>query len=186
MNRFKELRDIVQCRFSDTSLLGLHPRLAEKARIAISALEEMIAFSEGNDISSLGISYSDLTPIRTAFFAALDKTGEKAQALGYRPLVGYLGQRSERFDIPSPVLVTLGSETSARVALVIVEFTDTNDAGYGDWASARARVAGIFADMDDATERLRTLTSAIRTISTALDEMARPQQASKLSTGPSF
>lgn len=186
MRYLRDLRKVLQLDQSETGLSGLHPRLAEKARQAMATLEEMVSFSEGNHISTLGIDPMNLSAVASVFFAALDRTGAKAQDLGYRPQVGYLGRRVERFEVPSPMVITVGSETSARVALVVVVFTDYNAAGYGDWQSAYGEVAGIFSDMESATQRLRELVNAVKTLDTALDEMNRPEAKSTPKYGPSF
>ena len=185
MNQFKRLRSLLEADYTETSFAGLHPRLAEKASQALATLNRLMAETEAHHITDLGLD-GPVPFVSGAFFAAMDKTGEKANELGYTPAVAWLGQRVDRYETPSPVVVTLASETSGRVSLIIVIFTDTNAAGYGEWTTAQAEVGGIFDSLDEAKAELRAITQAVQVLNQAMGEIARGEHKPSQAFGPSF
>jgi hypothetical protein len=185
MNTFNQLRSLLEADYTESSFSGLHPRLAEKASQALATLDRLIGETQAHHITDLGLDGP--TPyVSGAFFAAMDKTGAKANELGYMPAVAWLGQRVERYETPSPVVVTLGSEVSPRTALIVVTFTDTNAAGYGDWSTANAQVGGLFESLDDAKAELRAIAQAVQVLNQAMSEMARAEHKPAQAFGPSF
>lgn len=138
-----------------TEFAGLHPRQQATLEAARSVLRGISC----EPLHTLGLDTAwDVAPYA---FAAWDKTGEKAQALGYMPKAVSMGERVELYEVPSPIMVTVASSTSRAAALVVVVFTATNEMGYGDWGTADAFVEGIYDDLDEAEERFVTIQKAL-------------------------
>jgi hypothetical protein len=182
----QHLREVLELGFHDSAFEGLHPNLQSRAHEALSVLNRMMAETDAHHLSDLGLD--GVNPhVTSAFFAALDKTGEKAQELGYRPLVGYLTERVDLYETPGPVIVTLGSEDSPRMALIIVRFTTFADSGYGDWTSAVGEVAGVFETHDEAKVELQAIVRAIKTLKTVMNATDKRNESLKApATRPSF
>lgn len=185
MNSFKHLREVMSLDFTDTSFAGLHPRLQANAEEAMSVLNDMVAGCDAHHISDLGLDGAS-GPVANAFFAAMDRTGERAAELGYTPTIAYLGPRVDRYEVPSPVAVTLGSETSPAAAVVIVRFHDVSTTGYGDWATATALVAGIHPTLDDAADSVKAIGRAVGVLNAAMTELTRAEAKVNNRYGPSF
>jgi hypothetical protein len=182
----QHLREVLELGFHDSAFEGLHPNLQTRAHDALSVLNRMVAETDAHHLSDLGLD--GVNPhVTTAFFAAVDKTGEKAIQLGYRPLVGYLTERVDLYETPGPVIVTVGSEDSPRMALVIVRFTTYADSGYGDWTTAVGEVAGVFGTHDEAKVELTAIVRAIKTLKTVMNATDKRNEGRKASaSGPSF
>ena len=182
----QHLREVLELGFHDSAFEGLHPNLQTRAHDALSVLNRMVAETDAHHLSDLGLD--GVNPhVTSAFFAAKDRTGEKATQLGYRPLVGYLSEPVDLYEVPGPVIVTLGSEDSPRMALVIVVFHDYTDDGWGDWKTATGMVAGVFDTQDQATDELRAIVSAIKTLKTVMNATDKRNESRKASaSGPSF
>ncbi len=188
----QDLREQWEIRLHETSLDGFHPNYQNMMNDALSVLEEAINFSDGNHISVLGLDPMNLSALAKVFFAALDRTGAKAQDLGYQPTVATLGRRAQRFtpaaELPLTVM-TIASETSARVAVVGIRFSDLNPSGYGDWATAEGFVFGIHSCMDDAVGQIASLSKAFQMLNQAMfGTGARPEHTRVRSAdnAPSF
>lgn len=182
----QHLREVLELGFHDSAFEGLHPNLQTKAHEAMSVLNRMVAETDAHHLSDLGLD--GVNPhVTTAFFAALDKTGEKAQELGYRPLVGYLSERVDLYEVPGPVIVTLGSEDTPRMALVIVIFHDFTDSGWGDWSTATGMVAGVLDSHDEAKAELTAIVKAIKTLKTVMNATDKRNESLKApASRPSF
>jgi hypothetical protein len=182
----QHLREVLELGFHDSAFEGLHPNLQSRAHEAMSVLNRMMAETDAHLLSDLGLD--GVNPfVTSAFFAALDKTGEKAQELGYRPLVGYLTERVDLYEVPGPVIVTLGSEDSPRMALVIVMFHDFTDSGWGDWTTATGMVAGLFETHDEAINEMRAIVKAIKTLNTVMNATDKRNESLKApASRPSF
>ena len=157
------LQDLLGSGGHSTEYQHLHPNIQANLAEAESTLLELANRIGDNHISDLGIStaYDGVTD---AFYAVLDRTGEKAQLLGYTPMMIRLGERRERFEVPSPFLITIQSSISARCAVVLVVFTDYNPInGYGDWNTAILDSAGFWSDSDEAEEFLKRVARALAT-----------------------
>lgn len=142
----------------ESEFAGLHPRQAatlEAARATLRGIHLDPVHAIGCD------SAWDIAPYA---FAAWDKTGEKAEALGYTPLAVTLGDRVDLYEVPSPLMVTVASTLSRRACIVLVVFTATNDMGYGDWGTATCGVEGIYDTLDDAEQRFQDIVKAVRTL----------------------
>ena len=182
----QHLREVLELGFHDSAFEGLHPNLQTRAHDALSVLNRMVAETDAHHLSDLGLDWVN-PHVTTAFFAAVDKTGEKAIQLGYRPLVGYLTERVDLYETPGPVIVTVGSEDSPRMALVIVRFTTYADSGYGDWTTAVGEVAGVFGTHDEAKVELTAIVRAIKTLKTVMNATDKRNESRKASaSGPSF
>jgi hypothetical protein len=181
-----DLKQVLELGFHDSAFEGLHPNLQSRAHEALSVLNRMVAETDAHHLTDLGIDGVNPS-VTEAFFAALDRTGEKAQDLGYRPVIGYLAERVDLYEVPGPVIVTLGSETSPSVALVIVIFRDYTDSGWGDWTTAEGQVAGIFDSLPDAIAELREIVKAIKTLKTVMNATDKRNESLKApATRPSF
>lgn len=155
----------------------LHPKMQENLVEARETIEEMIDLMNGHHISDLGI-VSAYEGVTEAFYAALDQTGEKANLLGYQPMSLRIGPRTERYEVPSPVVVTIGSSTSQSAALVLVTFNAFNPVnGYGDWNDVEMNVIGIHDSLDDAKKFLGRIAKAFATLESAgreMDKLSNP------------
>ena len=182
----QNLRGVLELGAHSTSFEGLHPNLQTRAHEAMSVLNRMVAETEAHHLSDLGLD--GLTPyVSEAFFAAMDKSGEKANELGYRTVVGYLAERVELYETPGPVIVTLGSEDTPSMALVIAVFETYTDKGWGDWATARGYVAGIFDTHEEAINELRAIVRAISTLKTVMNATDKRNESLKApKSRPSF
>lgn len=184
---FSTLREALEVGFTDTSFAGLHPRLANNAAEALSTVEEMLSFADGHTLFDLGLD--GLQPhVSSAFFAAIDRTGAKAQVLGYNPVIVNLGERVDRFDVPAPIMVTVASSTSANAAIVVVKFNDVTDLGYADWNTADGWVVDLRHGIDEANRRALEFGRAIKVLNAVMDEMSRVNGQSRrtYSDGPAF
>ena len=172
----------------DTAFEGLHPNLQSKLKEAQAIMRSVRDHMEQNHITDIGITQAT-EGVSEAFFAAVDRTGDKAQKLGYTPQVFWTGQRVDLYEVPAPVIVSVGSTISHRAALVWVSFTDVDLGGYGDWKTAICDLVGVYTDLDSAHQALAEIGQAIRTISRAAS-MADATRGEKtrggVTTGPSF
>jgi len=186
MNR-QELWGLTGLGGHETEFAGLHPRLQANLAEAQAVLAEMVAGLHDNHITTLGIT-SPREGIDKAYFAAIDKSGAKANDLGYRPEICYMGEPVDLFEVPNGLLVTVQSEISARAALVMVTFTDTNVSGYGDWDTARADLVSLHLDLDEAKASLRQISKALKVVRSVAQIMdkTRPEARSSAKPGLSF
>jgi hypothetical protein len=154
-----------------TEVAGLHPILQanwEEARSVLEDITSPIGFAHDFDIPE---DY-----VRAAYFAARTKDHAWFEDNDYQPTIQYLGQRVDLFEIPSPFAITIASKTSARVAIVVVQYSDVNEAGYGDWASALYWVASIEDDADAATNKMIAVGRAMRTMAAVIKQMDRTRR----------
>lgn len=185
MNQFQHLREVLSLDFKDSSFAGLHPRLQANAEAALSDLNEVLGAVAAHHITDLGLEGA-AGHVASVIFAAMDKTGEKAQNLGYTPSIAYLGPRVDRYEVPAPIAVTVASETTSAAAVVIVVFNDTNPSGYGDYTTADALVGGIFNTLDEAKDCVKGIARAISTLNAAMNDIARAEATPTAKYGPSF
>lgn len=168
-----------------TALAGLHPNLQANFAEAQSVMSRALSLMHGHSLHDLGIT--NLTEgVADAYFAAIDRTGAKAQALGYTPRVVYLGDRVDLYEVPSPLIVSLGSTTSPSAALVWVTFLSVNDFGYGDWATADGGVVGIYATLDQAHDQLAEIAKAYRVLTTVARKTGMVDQDKPMRALPAF
>lgn len=154
-----------------TEVTGLHPILQANWAEARSVLEDIttpVGFAHDFDIPE---DY-----VRAAYFAARTKDHAWFEDNDYTPTIQYLGQRVDLYEIPSPFAITIASKTSARVAIVVVQYTDVNEAGYGDWASALYWVASIEDDADEANDKMKSIGRAMRTMAAVIKQMDRTRR----------
>ena len=152
----KELMGILD---HETSTHGLHPILQSNWADAQSVLDDV-----GSACLSLKtIGLDDLDFVKSAYFANRKRDEEWSEDHGYKPEILYLTPRVDLYDLPGPMIVTVGSSTNARVATVVVVFHDVDIAGYGDWSTATGLVHKIFDDQDAASDFIKQVGRAIRT-----------------------
>ena len=168
----------------ETSEFGMHPRLQENWRIARSVLESLEKCH--GSLDTLGIA--DPSPVISAFYAAKLKKQDELDEMGYTPKFVYLGDPTDRYEIPAPFVMTLGSATSPRAATIKVVYTDVNVAGYGDIASAVFTVDAIHDTLDDAEQRIKDIARARQTMRVVIAENDRMNGQARVSAayGPSF
>lgn len=168
----------------ETAEFGMHPQLQENWRIARSVLESLE--KNGGNISELGMS--EPSPIIAAFFAAKLKKQDELDEMGYIPRFVYLGDGVDRYEIPAPFVMTLGSATSARAATIKVVYTGVNVAGYGDLNTAEFTIDQIHDSLDDAEQRIKDISRARQTMRVVIAEHDRANGEARVraSYGPSF
>lgn len=185
MNR-NELRGLTGLGGHETEFLGLHPRQQAALAEARSVMAELEAGITDNHISQIGIT-SAREGVSDVYFAAIDKTGRKANELGYTPALVYMGEAVDLYEVPNGMLLTVGSQTSARCAVVMVTFHDVNESGYGDWNTALCDLVGIYADLDAAKAELVRFAKALRVMRTmAKQDLARAESKVDTKVGPAF
>ena len=167
-----------------TSELDMHPRLQENWRIAQGELESLNNATAS--IANIGLENNQ--PIIDAFFAMKMKKTEELDIMGYTPRIGYLGAPVDMWEIPASFIMTIGSSTSPKAATILVQYTDINDKGYGDLASATFTVDHVWDTLELAEERLLRVVRAISTIKAVEAESLRANGEArvKASYGPSF
>lgn len=180
MSIWNELGTLVH----DTSELAMHPRLQENWRIAQGELESL--HNATASIANIGLE--DNQPIIDAFFAMKMKKTDELENMGYTPKITYLGAPVDMWEIPASFLMTVGSSTSPKAATVLVQYTDVNDKGFGDLASAEFTVDHVWDTLELAEERLVRVYRAISTVKTVVKEHERANGEArvKASYGPSF
>lgn len=154
-----------------TEVAGLHPILQANWAEAQSVLEDVtspVGFAHDYDIPE---DY-----VRAAYFATRSKDQAWFADNDYTPTIQYLGPRVDLYEIPSPFAISIASKTSARVAIVVVQYTDVNESGYGDWASALYWVASIEDDEDAANDKMKAIGRAMRTMSAVIKQMDRTRR----------
>lgn len=169
----QSLRDLLGTGGHGTEYAALHPNIQANLAEAESTLQDLMGRLHDNHISDLGIesAYDGITEI---FYACLDRTGAKAQELGYTPAMFRLGDPTDRFEVPSPFLITVQSSISASCAVVLVTFTDYNPVnGYGDWQTTVLDSAGVFDDLEEATNYLKQIAKAVGTLRLASREIEK-------------
>jgi hypothetical protein len=168
----------------ETSELDMHPRLQENWRIAQGELESLSKATAS--IANLGLD--DSKPIIDAFFAMKMKKTDELEIMGYTPRVGYLGAPVDMWEVPASFVMTLGSSSSPKAATILVQYTDINDKGYGDLASATFTVDNVWDTLELAEERLLRIVRAIATVKAVEAESLRANGEArvKASYGPSF
>lgn len=168
-----------------TALAGLHPNLQAKLAEAQSVMSRALTLMHGHSIYDLGIT--NLTEgVADAYFAAIDRTGAKANALGYTPRVVYLGDKVDLYEVPSPLIVSVGSTTSPSAALVWVTFLSVNANGYGDWSTADGGVVGIYATLDQAHDALTEIARAYQILTTGAREAGMLDEEKPVRVRPAF
>lgn len=172
---------------ADTEYAGLHPHLQARLASAQSVMRDLRASMHDNDISMIGIT-SAQEGIADAFFAAVDKTGAKAQALGYQPRLFWTQPPVDLYEVPGDIIVSVQSSISARASLVWVSFHECDDNGYGDWATASPALIDIYDDLDKAHEALSEISKAVKTIRTVAVKLdaIRSEGATRVKTAPAF
>jgi hypothetical protein len=171
----------------ETEFSGLHPNLQNQLASAQAVLREMVACMHDHHISEIGITQAT-EGIADAFFAAIDRTGAKAQQLGYQPQIVWTSPRVDLYEVPGAVIVSLQSSISHRAALVWVDFTEVDAGGYGDWATASPALISKYADLDAAHQHLQEIAKALRTVRTVASKLdrTRSEGGTKVRTAPSF
>lgn len=171
----------------ETEFSGLHPNLQNQLASAQAVLRELAESMRDHDISQLGIT-SASEGIADAFFAGVDKTGAKAQELGYQPQVVWTSPRVDLYEVPGAVIVSIQSTVSRRAALVWVDFTEVDANGYGDWLTANPALISVYDDLDQAHENLREIAKALRTMRTVISRLnrTRGEGATRVKTAPAF
>ena len=131
------------------------------AKQATSVMNEVLGFALGNHWTMLNMEEQD---IATRFFAGVDKTGTKAQSLGlaYRPIVESLGKWGGEGSFPRPSMLSIESSTSARVAVLLISFTEKTMKGWGEWSTAEFNLFGICPDHDEAQALIMSVSKAFR------------------------
>lgn len=167
----------------ESQVSGLHPRLQTKFEEAQSIIREVHNGMSDHHLSDIGLSAAN-EGVADAFFAAIDRTGQRAHDLGYTPRIVWTSPRVDRYEIPGAVIVSVASTTSARAALVWVDFLDVDAGGYGDWSTASAVPVGIYQDLDDAHEMLTKIQRALNTLKAVLREMDRTRSEASSSARP--
>lgn len=145
----------------ETEYEGLTVFMKDNARRAGSTLQEFMSFALANHVSMLNIETSEIV---SRYFAGVSKTTDKTDALGlaYRPIVQSVGRWQGEGSFPRPVLVTVESSTSGRVAVVLVSFRETTARGWGEWNSAQYELLAIEDDQSDAEVVVREFDRAVR------------------------
>lgn len=171
----------------ETEYAGLHPNLQSQLASAQATLREMVENMRDHHISDIGIT-SASEGIADAFFAAVDKTGVKADALGYSPQVVWTSSRVDLYEVPGAVIVSIQSSVSRRAALVWVDFTEVDAGGYGDWLTANPALISIYNDLDEAHQNLREIAKALRTMRAVIGRLdaTRGEHTTTVRTIPSF
>ncbi len=160
----KELMGILD---HETSTHGLHPILQSNWADAQSVLDDI-----GGACQSLStIGQEDLSFVKSAYFAYLKRDEQWAEENGYKPQAMYLTPRVDLYEVPGPIVMTVGSATTARVATVVVVFHDVDVAGYGDWATATGLVHRIHDDEEAANDFLKQVNLALRTQRTVMSQL---------------
>jgi len=131
-------------------------------------MNEAINHALATDFYSLNIEKAG---VANSYFASVDKKGTKAQQLD---LVNLPTSRAlglyEPDQFPRPVMVTVESETSHNIAVVLVCFEDRNFDGFGEWGNIddgnqpEMEVFGIYANQKDANEAVREIADAYRVL----------------------
>lgn len=170
----------------ESSLEGLHPHLKASLEEAQSVMSWIARNDEVNHITDIGVESA--AQLKSVYFAALDKTGEKAQELGYRPRVAWLSEPCDLYEVPGGLVLTVGSTITARMALALVSFTDVDVSGYGDWSTAYANAIHVFDTHAEAEAMLTEIAKAVRTIRTASRKIdgARGEAKSRVTNAPAF
>ena len=175
MNGFnlKELMGILD---HETSTHGLHPILQSNWADAQSVLDDL-----GSACLSLKtIGLDDLEYVKSAYFANRKRDTEWFDENSFKPDVMYLTPRVDLYEVPGPMLVTIGSATNARVATVVVVFHDVDVAGYGDWLTATGIVHKIFDDQDACDEFIKQVGLALRTQRVVMSKMDATRAEARL------
>lgn len=170
----------------ETALDGLHPHLKAALEEAQSVIGWVNGNAQINHITDIGVQSAD--ELREVFFAAIDKTGQRAHELGYTPRIVWTSPRVDLYEVPGGLVMTVGSTISTRMALVLISFTACDAGGYGDWATADAQLIHVFDTADQAEEMLGEIAKAIRTIRTAERKMdaQRSEFYGKTKNAPAF
>lgn len=151
-----------------TEVSGLHPTLQANWSEARSFLDDVC--NSGTPLAAIGCEPGF---IRDAFFASRTRDAEWYETKGYVPMVQYLTPRVDLYEVPGPLLISIASETTAKVATVLVVFNDVDPAGYGDWDSVDCYVHRIHEDSDAAAECFKNLNRAIRTMRAVISGIDR-------------
>ena len=186
MNTFTKLREALETGYTESSFAGLHPWLANEAVGALAVVEEMLSFADGHSASDLGIDNG--WGVADCFFAAIDKTGEKAVELGYQPTLIRLSERVDLGEVPGPSMLTVGSEDSPNCAVVILEFREVNASGYGDLGTAQVWVCDIVVGIEEANQRAWQFKRAIDSLKAVMRKMdaTNPERTRTKGAGRSF
>lgn len=165
MNNLKELMGIAG---HATEAHGLHPILQSNWADAQSVLDDI--GSACLALSTIGLD--DLDYVKQAYFAAITKNEEWFDE-NYKPEMIYLAPRVDLYEVPGPCALTVQSADTPRCATVVVIFTDVDENGYGDWASAIGLVHNIFDDADAATNFLQQVRRAFGTQRAVIKQLDR-------------
>lgn len=171
----------------ETALDGLHPHLKSALEEAQSVLNWVVKHDEQNHITDIGVDKA--SSLKPYFFAALDKTGAKAQELGFSPKIAWLGEPVDLYEVPGGVVLTVGSTINAKVALALVEWCEVDPtSGYGDWETAHANTLYIFPTQTEAEAMLAEISKAVRTVRNVARRMdgTRGEYATKVKNAPAF
>ena len=166
LSSFDQLRDVFAQGLTRTSLADLHPFDQERAAKAADVLNE--AFGNLEDPHTVGISHRAVT---AAHFAAI--RARRGQALSDRdawmdPAKCYgatIGSYADRGEVPSPSLVVVQSEQSARCAVCVLVWRSVDRwSGFGDPDTADAFLLAVCGDHREAREYVQDVVGAARTI----------------------
>lgn len=168
----------------ETGEFAMHPMLQENWRQARAILETLENGSE--PISKIGLN--NPAEIIRVFFAAKLKKQDELDELGYVPKFVYLGDAVDRYAVPAPFVMTLGSSTSPRAATIKVVYTSVNVAGYGDLNTANYTVDKVHDSLDDAEQRIKDISRARQTMRVVIAEhdRANGEARVKAAYGPAF
>lgn len=114
----------------------------DRAKKATSTINEVFGFALGNHWTTLQCKE---TVFANRYFAGMDSTGAKAEALGleYQPMIQALGKWQGEGSHPRPTMVSIESKTSTNHAVVLVAWGRQTVKGYGDWKTAEYHLLGI-------------------------------------------
>ena len=132
----------------------------DRAKKATSTMNEVFGFALGNHWTELNLTEKGIIG---RYFAGLDKTSEKMEALGlaYRPMIQALGRWGGEGSFPRPTMLSIESKTSQRHAVILISFLEMTVKGYGDWNTAEFHVLGICqSGYEEAQQLMRDVTNA--------------------------
>lgn len=178
----KELMGILD---HETSTHGLHPILQANWADAQSVLDDLGGACQS--IATIGME--DLSFARDAVIANRTRNQEWCEENGYTPKLMYLTQRVDLYEVPGPIVVTIGSSNSPRVATLVVVYHEVDENGYGDWITATGLVHRVFDDQDEADAFLDQVARAIKTqraVMRQIESTRSEASARKVKIAPAF
>lgn len=151
----------------ETQYAGLHTFHQDRARQYESVIQDA-----ANQLEPAEIYVARPWILRASIDAVIKNDEWVDRGWSARPQKFYPFDRVELGHVPMPELVTIPSFTSTNTLVILTNFCEVNDRGYGDHATATYySIAGVRDSAQDAEDFARNFVRAVRFVTTILPSL---------------